>query len=405
MPPKKNANKKEKDEVRKPAAKKSSSSKTSPHSTTYEADVNSADINSLLEGSLGDQSTLKNYSETHLELILALESKSFELSDKIPTTYNKQTCKSVPHTVFQYPTAGALVPLPATSPRKPLLPSKRSYASRAVSSISVQDDPFSKFIPTALNSGPVSNKSSLADLGISIATKRNKGRSGGTIQFALIDGPSKYVLFVFLPAGNWAEKLYYDGHKQDLPYARHTEIFKFHVNNELVTNNGGYPVRLYGIPVVDLPDDDKLRAMAGYILAGVKSMDNKTESFFDETKKYITGERIACWSEVAGIEFAMQHLILEAKEGPNPEFYSKHTALVCAHFRSGRFYPSFAEAIGAPIEEVDPSLLRNRGHADNRNFNFPENLQGEYGNVQVDYGNVQGNYGNIQGDYGNVRNV
>ena len=222
----------------------------------------------------------------------------------------------------------------------------------------IREDPFLDFLSASRNGSAWRQETSLADIGVSVAEK-NFGKNGsGIIQFAYIDGPNKHLVFAFSPPGNWSEKLMNDAISNHFDFARHFSIYKYYSNGIPVTNKRGYPVRLYGLPILLLPTDEELRKIADYILGNVNLMDCRAYSYYDENRKFFTGTKFTTWSNITHVNFAFNHLLAEAQDLPHDQFYRKHIDLIYSHFPAGKFHPSFAQIIGAPSEEIDPVLLR-----------------------------------------------
>lgn len=167
----------------------------------------------------------------------------------------------------------------------------------------------------------------------------------------------------------WAEKVFSDEIKA-IPCPEWISsanisnfMYKYHINDVLVKNTRGFPLRIYVIYVenTDIPLASLLR-LGNHVANSLTANKLNTICVKMPPDDDFVWMPDATWQEVIGTDSALRHL-LDRTGGPFEHgYYEKNTTQIHAHFRKGMFSIPTACALFAPLDEIDPSVLNATSH-------------------------------------------
>ena len=161
--------------------------------------------------------------------------------------------------------------------------------------------------------------------------------------------------------GSWAEKAFFDAVRNNLDWVSNINVDSdmlhwFH-NDQAQLNPKGYKIRLFIIPLAELPAENSVIKLGEYICQNINAMPNNNTTISIQPGQFfwIANNVQPVWSDVIGSDAALKALV-EKKGVPKTGYYELNKDAIHSYFRPHTFTLDLARVLHAPIEQVHPQL-------------------------------------------------
>lgn len=159
---------------------------------------------------------------------------------------------------------------------------------------------------------------------------------------------------------SWSEKVFCDAVKSGEKWARklnfRRKFLKWFQDNEPVQNAGGYDIRMLVIDCDERPAKDSVIGLAEFVAGQINSAPGNRCNLSVDKKNFFWLPDDAVWSDIIGVDQALEDLIDNAGSRPEAGFYDKHKDLIHKYFAPETFALDLARALHAPLDQVHPDL-------------------------------------------------
>jgi hypothetical protein len=256
----------------------------------------------------------------------------------------------------------------ATKPATSAIASSSHSRELAVSTTAVVSPPPAS---SQLQAPPVTNLAAFGLVhGADAPHARTADSRNSSIHCAVVEGLLHWFLFFYVqslsitnPNNSWAEKLFSDALKKQLPWIVAMGIcdrtYQLHIRNVAIKNAKGYFVRVFLICTQGArPPRQSLLHLGNHICAQLNAIKgNDTITSLDEQTFFWLGEDDVVWADVVGSDEAYKLLLKETNTAvPLPGFYEEHATVIHTYFRPMSFSKELLANLHAPENMLHDSL-------------------------------------------------
>jgi hypothetical protein len=165
-------------------------------------------------------------------------------------------------------------------------------------------------------------------------------------------------------SGSWAEKTFAEAVFSRTPPTWATALnfeqkqLKWFHDNLPQTNRKGYPIRMFYIrSEQEIIPKEHLVRLGKHICDNINQDEGNTTTITLDEPSFFWLEENPVWCDIIGYDAAWRKLLIET--GPTssfPDYYVRFKKTIHSYFHTGTFGVELVQALGAPPEELHPSL-------------------------------------------------
>ena len=230
-------------------------------------------------------------------------------------------------------------------------------------------NPYKKDVVTRIKKAPKMNLDFLSQLQFSPA----KGRSRQTIPMeertsrllcSLIGGGDKAIVFRFEPDGQysaWGEKVLSDQIRRCESWADALNFekrpLKWCIDDRPMFNMQNYPIRLFAIPLLQLPPREIIVEIGKQICAQVNAEPSNTAVARVDPNGFFWIEHETTWQVLISIADTLARLADRVGPPDDNNYFERNRSKILSYFALGTINHELARRIRAPPEMIHPRFV------------------------------------------------
>lgn len=192
--------------------------------------------------------------------------------------------------------------------------------------------------------------------------------------FLIKKGADKALIQFFRSSGKtFQEKCLVDSIRNEVPWTKKCNFERYTIpwcdNGQEMTSSSGYPIRLFVIPLLDIPSNENIFNLARFIVQNINAdPNNYNDAIFDE--KGYWWSQPGHWQNVIDTKASLRRIRNRCGESTGEDWWRQHAQTVLSHFATGTMSSSLIKVLHAPNNMMDSFFPEDSDTSDNEDLPF-----------------------------------